>query len=203
MFWHDLQQANQRLQGSVVLYDGKPIRFRSIESRNVEVLDIASGDYITVNLEDAKFNDFRQLPKLGFVNTPGKLYWLGRYPARSAIHGHSRSNIQVHSFEKGQVFRSDSNFENLLISNGKYYVESVTGKFPRWDEALDYVTQNQPIAVHHEYAIVRGNDGSDQLWKNKRHIGSVTKKGIFLGKYSLFFREEIRERLGVTDVMEA
>jgi len=203
MFWHDLTQANQRLNSSVVMYDGKPIKFGAIDGREVRVKDLETGINFVVNLESDRFKDFRELPKLGFVNVPGRLYWLTRVPARSVTHGHCRSNVQVWNIEQGQIYRSDHSYEHLITYFGKYYVDSVLGKFPSWREALSHVQQAQPIAIHHEFALVRGNDGGNQLWKNKRHVGNVTDKGIYLGPSTLYLREELQQRLGIQEIMEA
>lgn len=203
MFWHDLTQAHQRLNGCVVMYDNKPIKFGSIEGREVRVKDLETGLNFVVSLEDPKFNNFRELPKLGFVNVPGRLYWLTRVPARSVTHGHTRGNVQVFHIEQGQMYRSDNSYEHLITYYGKYYTDSVNGRFPNWKEALSHAQTTQPIAIHHEFALIRGNDGGVQLWKNKRHVGSVSEKGIYLGSATLYLREELQQRLGIQEVMEA
>lgn len=203
MFWHDLQQANQRLNASVVMFGDKPVRFGSIEGREVRVKDLETGLNFVVNLEDKGFDNFRNLPRLGFVNVPGRLYWLTRVPTRSATHGHTRNNVLTFHLEQGQMYRSDVSYEHLIGHYGKYYVDSVKGNFPNWREALTHVQKTQPIAIHHEFALVKGNDGGTQLWKNKRHVGNVTEKGIYLGPASLYLREELQQRLGIQEIMEA
>lgn len=203
MFWHDLHQAHQRLNSSVVLYDKKPVRFAAIEGREVRVKDLRTGLHFNVSLEDEKFNNFRDLPKLGFVNVPRNLFWLTRVPARSATHGHTRNNIQVYSLDQGQMYRSEASFEHIITAFGKYYADSVTGIFPTWQEAFRHVQTTQPIAIHHEFALVRGNDGTVQFWKNKRHVGSVRENGIYLGPSAVYLREELQQRLGIQEIMEA
>lgn len=202
MFWEHIEQARQRLNGAVVLRDGLPIRFGDITSKNINVKDIATGSVLKVNLDDKEFNDFRDLPEMGFVNVPGELYFTMRVPVRSQTHGLSRSNTKMFLY-KGGRFISDipTNYDKFVDDYGLYYAEAVKGAFPSFDKAVEYVSDRQPVAFSRKWALAM-KDGIKTLFRLQDEIGIVSSDGACLLKpLYLCYREELQE-LGISNVLK-
>ena len=200
MFWHGIDQARQRLAGSVVLYDGKPVRFGGVEGRECEVRDIRTGKIIRLNLEDKKFNDFREIPPMGFVNVPNTLYYLRRNPVRSQTHGLIRGNVYVSYPSRGRFIRDGVNYDYLVERNGDNYADRCEGKYPTFEQAVDICSSEQPIAFCPKYALVQDR-GRKTVFRGEIPIGILDGSSVLLGKTFLCFREELQEN-GVSQILE-
>jgi len=199
MFWENLAQANQRLAGCVVNYAGHPVRFPSaIDSRTLAVTKVVDSSSLLVSLDSEDFNNFRDVPRLGFMNLPGSLVLLRRMPVRNQVHGLSRSNTEILEYHKTRGFiRSEYNFDRLLANYGKYFDAMATGNYPDLSEAYEYSNRNQPLAITSKYAICCQDDGLKRLYRMSRPIGVVTDRNtIHLTSLTKFWQEDLQETLG-------
>lgn len=201
MFWHNLEQARQRLSGSIVMYGNKPVRFSDIDDEDTRVRDIETGKVITVSLSDEAFNDFRNVPGTGYVNVPGYVAFLRRIPVRSQTHGLCRSNVRVTVPVEG-TFRTDQmNLDTVVTNYGTFFAEACRDEYPTFSQAVDLSSETQPIAFSKKYAVVFVK-GIRTLCRDEDSIGVVTTDGTcLLNKKALCFREELLT-LGVTSILE-
>lgn len=199
MFWENLAQANQRLAGSVVNYDGSPVRFpAAIDSRSLTVTNIVDGSAMSVSLDSERFNNFRDIPKLGFMNLPGSLILIRRMPVRGQVHGLSRSNTEILEYHKTRGFiRSEHGFDRVLSNYGKYFSAMATGNYPNLQEAYEFSNRNQPLAMTQKYAICCQDDGLKRLYRLHRPIGVVTDRTtVRLSTGTRFWLEDVQQALG-------
>lgn len=75
MFWENQEQANDRLNNTLVNFEGSPVFIEEItdNGRTIEAFVRKANDpglIVSVDLEDEGWNDFRSLPCVGLINTP-------------------------------------------------------------------------------------------------------------------------------------
>ena len=204
IFWTDTIQARERLTNTVVMYDGEPVL----------VLDILSGeDYddgvprahiqycakMTENpqrkrLDSPKFNKFRDLPPLGYLNSPkyGAVF-MERRATRSRLHGLCDSNVGVLYFRKEtgyELYRFDGGWKYFYSSEA--FVESCQDVFPTLEEVLLNIKECSAIAFSRKFAVYRDELGLRWLYRNEQRIGLFpnAKSLCLISKYK-FYREEI------------
>lgn len=201
MFWHNLDQARQRLAGAVVLYDGKPVRFGNIDGRECDVRDIETGKMKTISLEDPAFDDFRRLPPMGFVNVPNSLFLLRRAPIRSQSHGLIRSNVTVfYPNSRGSFTREGVNYDYLVEKYGQHYALRCQKGHPVFADAVKFLKEDQPVAFADKYALI-SIKGQAILFREEERIGAVEDGTVFLKKPYLCYREDLQDA-GVESILE-
>ena len=202
MFWHNNDQARQRLAGTAVMFGDDPVLFNGDVLENCSVRNIRTGKTMAVNLNDDAFANFRRLPKVGFVNYPGGLFHLRRIPVRTQVHGLCRTNVKVLGWSVNR-FRNDvANFNTVIDKYGKYYAEACREEFPSFAEAIQYVSREQPVAFSDRHAVVMLPGGDKSLIRDDDSIGVVTSDGTcLLPKRNLCYREELLEK-GVPSILE-
>ena len=205
IFWTDTNQARERLSNTVVMYDGEP----------VYILDIYSGDdfddrvpraYLTYcsapndppkrkRLDSPKFNKFRDLPSLGYLNCPkyGAVF-LERRAARSRLHGLCDTNVSVQYFGRdGNTYdlrRMDGGWKLYYTTTG--FLESCKDAFPTLEEVLLNIKENTSIAFSRKFAVYRDELGLRWLYRNEQRIGLFPNaKSLCLISKFKFYREEI------------
>lgn len=197
MFWESVEQANQRLSGSVVMYGNDPVRFSGIASKKTVVRNLRTGEDVAVSLSDKAFEDFRKLPPLGLVNLTGDVAVFTRTPTRSQTHGHADGNISVRT-TKGR-----ERFSRILASNLAGYIEMIDNDYPTFREAIDNVSRDQPIAFSRKYCLVMSRAGFKTLRRGEKTIGVVASDGtVLLPKTTMCFREDFLNTVPDTAVME-
>lgn len=204
IFWTDTTQARERLANTVVMYDGEP----------VIILDILNGDdfddrvpraYMNYcskladtpqrkRLDSPKFNKFRDLPPLGFLNCPkyGAVL-LERRAARSRLHGLCDTNVACWFFSKEHGYemrRMDGGWKRYYTSEG--FIESCKDVFPTLEEVLLNIKEVSSIAFSRKFAVYRDELGLRWLYRNEQRIGLFPNaKSLCLISKFKFYREEI------------
>lgn len=208
-FWTDTQQAQERLTNSVVMYDGLPVYISSVitgedfEDGVPRALISNCGspeDRDTVKrkkLNSPKFNRFRHLPKLGWINCYSRetnhAVYLKRKVRPTRTHGLCSNNVFIYTptgdFPIG--------FESIVWDQG--FVESQTNTYPPLEESFNTVNINSSIAISLKYCIHRDEDGIRWLLKDR------SKVGLFMGSNTLylfntkrFLLEELQEAPEIT-----
>ena len=205
-FWTDLDQAQQRLQHSIVLYDGQPVYIDRVEAHEDGVprgLIREIGDDGATSrkkLNSPKFNRFRSMPNLGWVNPAagvsryGALY-LTRRAVTTRTHGLSVNNVLVENprfDETGYVGMQGGNysFANLMFNKG--FLDSHNNSFPSLESILQQIQNKSAIAFSRKLCVIRDGDGLRWLFHNKTRIGVFTGVDALslISRYN-YLREEI------------
>lgn len=212
MFWTDTQQASERLLNTVVLYDNKPVTIERIEDgRNFDdgvprafIRDISSSESkaIRKRLDSPKFNKYRSLPELGFVNT-SKTYraiLLSRRVVRSRQHGLSDNNVACFGLVYTDTGRDEYYMSNLPGYNfsGFFYTEDLERMFendyPALANILGYIQETHFIAYSRKFAVYCDKNGMKWLYRLHERIGFFSNNNtLTLLKKSRGYREEIME----------
>lgn len=203
IFWTDATQARERLTNTVVLYNGEPVII--IDVLNGEDFDDrvprAYMDYCGKDgkperkrLDSPKFNKFRDLPPLGWLND-GKYgaVLLERKAARSRAHGLCDTNVFVRHFLKDYGYdlcRMDGGWKRFYTTEG--FIESCKDVFPTLEEVLLNVKENSGIAFSRKFAVYRDDLGLRWLYRNEQRIGLFpNSKSLSLISKFKFYLEEI------------
>jgi len=206
-FWTDVDQAQARLLGTLILYDGLPYWVREIRdgySDGIPRAVLASpleGSTIRRRLDSPKFERFRRLPPLGFVNCVQnntlKAVFLRRRARNHQRHGLTSEVVRVYT----PPFGSDGSdrpstgflrFDNVTSSEG--YMDACKGEFPTLEEILQRGTPNSCLAYSPKYAVYRDPEGLRWLFRETEKVGLFTGTDTLnLFPTTKFWREEIME----------
>lgn len=206
-FWTDVEQAQQRLGGSVVLYDGQPVYIDRVERHEdghprAELRDCASrGETIPrKKLNSPKFKKFRELPNLGWCNpsegvSKGGALFCARRAVATRTHGISNSSIVVSNIsynENGSLSPQVGNysFTNLMFNKG--WVDAHNNEFPTLDSILNKIQPRTAIAFSRQFAVIRDADGVRWLFRDLQRVGIFTGADTLclISRYA-YLREEI------------
>lgn len=206
-FWTDLDQAQQRLNNSVVLYDDQPVYIEEIRGGyedNVPRAFINPCDDQSVRkskmLNSPKFKKFRELPKLGWMNSVNPkvdAVYLSRRTSTTRVHGLNAENVIVQNFQKtpgvnAKLAGGVYTFRNFNFDKG--FCDAHNNVFPSLEKILDKIPENAAIAYSRLFAVVRDNDGIRWLYRGPEKVGIFTGVDTLnlLSKHA-YLREEIME----------
>lgn len=205
-FWTDSRQAQERIAATYVLYDGKPFYVRDVaneadyDDRVARVYGNHPGkERKWIPMNDEKFNKFRLLPLLGWINStfgdhPHAVY-LSRTAKRTRLHGLSNNNTTAYKFRRGSLEASQDIGSTQYMADKSYLLAHDMEKgYPSLEEILLNVRENSAIAYSPTFCVYRCGDGVRWLYRKKSRIG------MFVGADTLslfpklgYYREEIME----------
>lgn len=204
MFWTDAVQAQERLAGTFVCYDKKPVFIDRIEAKKSGVVaityDAGEGDYRQRNLEDEKWNNFRDLPVLGwfnYINSSGNIvpYLLERRSVNTRSHGLSSSNTRLHVIAKDGVSKMERGFNLNDFFRNPGYMETYDDEtsFPKLSEILMALDDNPGgVAFSRKLAVCVTEEGMKWLVHKNRRIGFFTgTDSLNLFPKNGFYKEEL------------
>lgn len=204
IFWTDSDQARERLTGTVVLYDNLPVYINDIENgenfedgvprANINFCSDKDGKRQRKRLDSPKFDKFRSLPALGWVNTPkyGAVF-LSRRATRSRLHGLSGANV-VGSFFYGMPEYCTGTFERAweYLYNTEAFTKSCADEYPTLTDILLNVQENSALAFSRKFAVYRDTLGLRWLYRETERIGIFTNaNSLNLIEKFKYYREEI------------
>lgn len=211
IFWTDHRQAQERLNESVVMYDGKPAYIQRVyapgdyeEDEHVRAKVIFSGEGKTEGkrkrLDSPKWNRFRELPKLGFMyySAGNKTLFLERITTRSRTHGLSSNNTRISTFhtipltgsEYGISPSGDLRFSRVVLDKG--FLASSQNEFPSLNNVLLNVAENSALPYSRHFAVFRDSIGLRWLYRKTERIGFFSGADTLnLLKKTSFYKEEI------------
>lgn len=217
MFWTDYQQANERLSGTVVLYDNEPVLIESVRSGDhyndavprAIIRPIKKGGVESEGkrkrLDSPKFNKYRDLPALGFINPreTRKAIFLSRKIIRSRQHGLSNANVTGVSFAyHGRVDPGRDEYFTMALGafsfEAWFYSEELTkmfnNEYPALNEILAKIEERDFIAYSRNFAVYCDTLGIKWLYRQGERIGFFTSNSCLtlLRKFRPY-REEITE----------
>lgn len=216
MFWTDIDQANQRLRGAVVMYDGLPVYVERVYTSDdtgdpsALVRTVADGNLKEISLEDEKWNNFRDCPPVGFINTPKRLYQIKRYPNRTMRHGLTGENTSVRYLAASRKWGlADIRVSSFITdrSLSKYYKLRVEEGFPSFQQCLEVIRDSDDssltLAFSPLHYLYREENGIFTVVRGDQRIGFVVRNEIFLERKFYCFKEELEEEHNVQNIMEA
>lgn len=211
MFWTDAQQAYERLTETVVLYDGKPClvsRIRlpmdypddgpSIKARCLVPVEGKKYAEKILCLDDEKFENFRNLPAVGWFNerATGQAVLLQRALTNTQRHGLNTRNTTLLNFynlnKMGVLDGHDSSIGTVFWDQG--FVDAAQEVFPSLESILRKQPKGSAIAYNSRYCVMRSDTGLRVLYRYKEPIGIFTGVDtLFLFGNKSFYVEEIQE----------
>jgi hypothetical protein len=204
IFWTDTEQARERLSGTVVLYDGQPVYINDIENgdnfedgiprANISMCGQVDGKTFRKRLDSPKFNKFRSLPELGWINsTKYGAILLQRRATRSRLHGLSGNNVYA-SFFLGMPEYTIGRFERgwEAVWNTKSFIDQCNNEYPSLASILLNIEEASGLAFSRKFAVYRDTLGLRWLYRETDRIGIFTNANSLnlLEKFK-FYREEI------------
>ena len=206
MFWTDVDQANERLTGTIVSYGGVPTYIEEVRTKSSGIYARAellenndSGTFSNISLEDKKWNKFRDLPRLGWFNCTDELgnlrpVYLERRAVNSRSHGLTNPNTQAWNISNEGILRDRGHSIRGYLRNPGY-LETCKGdeEYPKLSTILMSVGEGiSGAAFSSKFCVVSTEEGMKWLYRKSRRIG------FFSGTDSLnlfpkqgFFKEEI------------
>jgi hypothetical protein len=205
IFWTDSNQARERLTGTVVLYDGLPVFISNVEDgenfandgvprANITFCGDTEGNRQRKRLDSPKFNKFRSLPELGWLNTTkyGAIL-LSRKATRSRLHGLNSSNIRGQFFHNSGQY-SLTPYERVWddFYNSSSFVDLCKDVYPALGDVLLNVQEESALAFSRKFVVYRDTLGLRWLYRETERIGIFTNSNSLnlLEKFK-FYREEI------------
>jgi hypothetical protein len=209
-FWTDMGQADERLRNTVILYDNSPVLVEAILSgdnyddkiHRISIRDCSNRNSGTSRktMNSPKFKKFRELPKLGWMNSDtfelGAMF-ISRNTARTRLHGLSDTNtrlanIRYNTQDGFPVFCYDYRFMNFIYDSG--FVNAHKGIYPSLDKILANIKECSSIAYNRNYCVIRDGTGIRWLYRGLDRVGMFTGADTLciLKKFS-YLREEIME----------
>lgn len=185
--YKDAGYANNRLAGTIVRYNGRPINVMEIHGGKVVAIDILTGDQIVKAYDDKL--DINPVP-LGYVNTGTKAYYTARCPVRKDWKQGLRGNT----------------FRAVAAGGGKVYSEmlnmthvgqTILGDYPSFKKCVQQVKAAtvDSIAFCRDLAI----DFQGTIWlKGEYDIATVD---LSTNKYKMkengYWAEEYLKESGI------
>lgn len=206
-FWTDLQQAQERLAGSVVLYDDSPVYIEALEdsayedgrivpkARMLMLPTLGEKNRVKKFINSPHFHRFRDPVRLGWMNDQACAATLfQRRPATGRSHGLTSGNCSIGAFNTGAsgssiVFGSDR-FTTLIFDKG--FVDMHKGEYPSLDGILRNIEHRSSIAYSRVFCVHKDSDGVIWLYRHQERVGIFTGSDTLnlLGKFG-YLREEI------------
>ncbi len=201
MFWEDVQQARDRLEGSWILYDNQPVSVSSVGQRDegpsAQCLCPKTGKVTWRLLTDPAFGDFHRLPPLGYVNLvrPGKptAVYLTRVPDRSRLHGLRSNKVTLHELTPMGLVACSGKYPLEVIFADRGYDYRVADVYPDATEVIEKLPEGCSAAIDSRYAIAKDSFGLCRLYRRQACVGLLNENGLRLSRNSEFYKEEISE----------
>lgn len=195
IFWTDIHQAQERLTGTVILYDNEPVfvdgivnasasdTSPSIPRAAIRQLGVSKGlgKGQRKILNSPKFERFRRLPNLGWMNMVsnpkvGPLFVSRRPVAGSRLHGLANANVRVENFvispENFYLDGGGYSLTNIIYDEG--FCDMHHGRYPSLAAILTNIKEGSGIAYSRDFCVWRDNVGIRWLFHKSNKIGIFT-----------------------------
>lgn len=195
IFWTDHVQAQERLASTVILYDNEPVYVDGIVGANagddnpsipraqIRPCGVAKASAKSSRkiLNSPKFERFRRLPNIGWMNMVanpkvGPLFVSRRPVAGSRLHGLANPNIRVENFViNGDNFFLDGggyNLQNIMYDVG--FSDMHHGRYPTLAAVLANIKEGTGIAYSLDFCVWRDAVGIRWLFHKTNKVGIFT-----------------------------
>lgn len=190
-FWTDLNQANQRLNSSVVMFRDTPTYIRDVGGDGAHCYLLPKQENIVIRLNDEGWNDYRNLPRLGWVNLydRGHAVFMERRPRRNSTHGLCNQNVHCYQSTDNGPFVNARPFTDYIFDQG--FADATAGKFDDMREVLSYLKEGSIVGISNNYAVGRDQIGIPYLMHRMKKIGVIIEDSIRLPDSVSYLREEL------------
>lgn len=199
MFWEDVNQANERLANTYVMYGDDIYHIDRCENASgtpsAYAADPIHGNYRFISLEDDAWHNFHKLPPMGYVNVMSYGFpmavLLTRLPERSRSHGIKANRVSVAHLAGGAIAGSPINFVHIVNDSG--YRDNIRGAYPTARQILDNLDEGQSAAFHPSYAISKDDFGIFRLFRKHLMVGVIEDSSVRYTKVTDCYREELEQ----------
>lgn len=217
MFWTDVNQAIERLNGTIVNYDGSPTYIEEaytskkgqVVARAEFLRDNPNEDTKVVALDDEKWNNFRDLPKLGWFNyvRPASEeiipIFLERRAVNSRSHGLNGNNVSVWGTTNQGVEkqRYGGALRGFFRNPGYLETSQSEEEYPKLTTILMSLGSSPSgAAFSSKFSVVVTEEGMKWLYRKTKRVGFFTgTDSLNLFPKHGFLKEEL-ERCPTFDI---
>ena len=180
--YDSVDEANNRLQGTIVTYDSKPVKVANVESHadgvmRVQIVEFPyNGGPVRKKIDSPAFRRF-QTPPLGYLNyfTGGSphVLWCERVSSRTRRQGlcDETFNAVTSTGQRQSLNR---------VSSSEAFREMIAGEYPAYDTVLDRIVPNSSIAVDRDFSFEADAGGFVKLIWRREPIALMIRDGLFL-----------------------
>ena len=207
--YESVNDANMRLSGTIVLYDGKPVYIREVgalaegEGKNGDIYRVYikelpikpndRGAYERKFISSKKF-DLAPFP-MGFMNTAsGKAVYLSRAPRRQQKQGLSEATLS--QYVVGDLSGQGRLVRFADLTSSQQFVDCINGKYPSVAEATKMVAEGaDSVAFSRVFAIARDKSLPEliYLYHKKDKVGFIMDGKLKLSAKGRCLRESLNE----------
>ena len=218
--YENLEEAQFRLSGSVVGYDGYPAYIHDVRAHSDGIFrltitrlplngeghagaedigdeDLPASKAVRKRIDSPKFNRFRPI-QLGMMNLfdatgqiTGRIMRHASYAVRIPVRRGSQG-LKNESFDCRMLFGGQRTQLNHAMKS-EAFSEMSRNVYPTFDEAMDRLAPDSSIAVTREFAVAMGADQIVSLYHKNTVSGLVHRGTILLLPSHTFLRESIIE----------
>jgi hypothetical protein len=213
--FENIEQARQRLEGTVVTFDGLAAYVSEVSvvdgehtCRLVFLPDTFKDSTYSKNkrvrkhLSDPLFKKFKPFD-LGFINLFDEeiigpntnCMFTFRRPIRSgARQGLAREAIDGSYLQNSKGAGRLENWNLTTLMSCQSFADMINGKYPSYSEALENLIPNSSIAFNRNYAVLQASDGLVWLYRQLERIALIqNNKEVLLFSKKKYLREEMQE----------
>lgn len=200
-FWTDDRQAAERLNKSVVLFNGRPALVHDVFGGAASVsLAPKIHKRKQIPLDDPRWEKFRALPPIGWynevrLNDDNSRYLSALYVKRNAYrgrsHGLTADNTAYYKVGRdlgpAQVMRVPAQLLAPSVADG------VQGSYPKFATVLSKCQRGRAMALSRKWCLFRRDPSLLGLYRKMRHVGyfNTNNQTLYLNPHMLYLVEEI------------
>jgi len=163
------QDFDQRLNGGVVFYDGKPVSVYSAGNGLLQLHSFPEGDpTVLVKPDDTKLDI--SAPRLGYVNIGGKAVYVYRKPLRQY-----KQSLTVSALETWTPLSKRPTHAIGDFFGSKQFYEMLIGKYPNPAAALKFVSEktSRSMAMGRNAALAKDSYGLIHVFYKTDEVGTI------------------------------
>jgi hypothetical protein len=183
----NVRDANMRLQGTIVRYEGQPIQIHEVvgvdAAIKLVVMGLVDEEVQRLGLDDPELN-LDPVP-LGYVNEGKGTSYVERIPIRKWKHGLHRENVHI---------RGDMVELGRDVIRTRYMADTILGVFPTLPEALQSVVEGRrkETAFNRKFSLRMDEEtGIVNLMYRTERVGFVMDGKPQLGPKMQYLKEEL------------
>lgn len=197
--YEGVADANMRLKGTVVLYEGNPVYIRNVVAGEKDEILRVQADPIPIKprtMDEAEMRKYISSKKfdiapfkMGYVNAPTGCFYCSRLPSRQQKQGLSSETFTGRDHRGNAV--PFSNFTTC-----KEVVAMVKGDYPSFEVAKRALAKCPSVAFDREFALMKDDILGDTLlriYHKGKQVGAYLDGKVTLGKNFECLKESLVE----------
>lgn len=202
--YETLEEIKQRIQNSIVMYDGAPVYISDVTSGLDEVKDPQIARVFFVELpygankqRQRKYLSSKKFdlatPPLGYANLGDSkdVVYFSRAPVRQYQQGLTQQVLKAVAYGKGQI-----NFDFVRLISDSGFTNMLLGKYPCLKEASDGLGTGQlkSVALSKRFALTRNEDlDLDVVIHSDNFCGIIVNGRVKISNKFKFLKQEAEE----------